>query len=219
MSHLSRLVPLVAAGAAILTLAAVPVAEAGPRDGRKNPRVEQSNKKPEMHNRAPRTGGHRDPGRNQGFRHDDRRRDGRDQGYRHDDRRQRRRDPQYRHDNRRRGYRTDAWCAPRYRAVPRVRCAPPRAVCGNGLRVVTVRPWWEGAPRVYVQGSPYFFHAGLGVYLGGLGLSIQIGNAAPAGYGYLDPYCGLRFDSLEVCRTHAGAHGHDPVVEVVAWAD
>jgi hypothetical protein len=53
-------------------------------------------------------------------------------------------------------------------------------------------------------------------FLGGLFLGAALAHAAPAGYAYHDPYCGTRFTSLEVYRTHFHRHRHPGVIRVVA---
>jgi hypothetical protein len=53
-------------------------------------------------------------------------------------------------------------------------------------------------------------------FLGGLFLGATIANAAPAGYGYYDPYCHSQFASLEVYRAHLYRHHHPRVIRVIA---
>jgi hypothetical protein len=81
--------------------------------------------------------------------------------------------------------------------------------------VRVVRPWYVAAPRVYVRSSPFYFHAGLNVYLGGVNLGFAFTNAVPAGYAYYDPYCGREFYSVAEYHSHLGYHPHTPVLEVI----
>jgi len=119
------------------------------------------------------------------------------------------RDHAYRAPHGDQGRRHSAHRSPRFvvraphRANRVVNCAPP------------YRPWYEGAHRVYVQGDPFFFHAGFGVYLGGLALSIEIGDTAPAGCGFYDPYCGTTFAVLDGYADHCRQGRHDPVLSMV----
>jgi len=179
---------LLATGLMLVLASPPPPAEAGPHDRQDRSRsLQHHQKQSDAHGGQQDRGRHLDSGHDRQLRHGD--------GH---------------HDHGHEGYR-----APRYRPLPHPGCAP-RPGCGNELRIVSTRPWWEGAPRVYVHGTPFFFHAGLGVYLGGVGLSLGIGDCSPAGYVYVDPYCGTRFDSLEYYAVHARFQGHSPVVEVVA---
>jgi len=196
LRFLSRLVPVLAAGLALVLLSLPSPAEAGPRHGNGH---SSRSVKPPQHRSQEHDCAQQDRGRHPGI--------GGDQHGRHDAGR------------RERGH--DARRAPRYRAVAPPACPPVRGWCGNELRVVSPapNPWWEGAPRVYVHGNPFFFNAGLGVYLGGLGLMFLVGDLPPAGYCYVDPYCGTRFDSLDCYRAHARFQGHDAVVDLVARGD
>jgi hypothetical protein len=72
---------------------------------------------------------------------------------------------------------------------------------------------------VVVHGSPYFFHAGFGVYFGGVSLSFQIGNVPPAGYAWFDPICNEVFWSLPAYRAHVAHHCHQPVLHAVWLGD
>lgn len=75
--------------------------------------------------------------------------------------------------------------------------------------------WVESPGDVYVyHDRPFYFHAGFGIYFGSGSLSIEIGDYAPAGYVYFDPYCDLTFMSVADYRGHIRRHRHDPLLEV-----
>ena len=76
-------------------------------------------------------------------------------------------------------------------------------------------PWYYSARRTWYDGRPYYFHAGLGVYFGGVALRIELGNRAPAGYAYYDPTCGETFYSVREYRRHRRHHNHRPVLLAV----
>jgi hypothetical protein len=74
--------------------------------------------------------------------------------------------------------------------------------------------WVESPGDVYVyHDRPFYFHAGFGIYFGSGSLSVQIGDYAPAGYAYYDPYCDLTFTSVATYRRHCH-HRHDPLLEI-----
>ncbi len=98
---------------------------------------------------------------------------------------------------------------PRYR--PRYRRAY-RPVYRPAPYCSVARPWYVGAPRLVVAGSPYYFHAGLGVYFGGVALTVELGNYAPEGYAYVDPACGELFYSVEGYAIHSQRARHAPVL-------
>ena len=77
------------------------------------------------------------------------------------------------------------------------------------------RPWYNNVQRVYVQESPFYFHAGLNVFFGGVGFQIDLGNHAPAGYGYYDPYCSLQFETVNSYHRHLSRHRHRGALEVI----
>jgi hypothetical protein len=82
--------------------------------------------------------------------------------------------------------------------------------------VVMVRhPWYTGVRRVYIHDEPFYFNAGLGVYLGGAFLNFEFTNAAPDGYLYYDPYCHETFASVDLYRHHLAHHRHDGVLSVI----
>jgi hypothetical protein len=78
-----------------------------------------------------------------------------------------------------------------------------------------VRPWYRNASRFYVDRSPFYFHAGLGIYLGGVFLNLELTDAAPAGYVYVDPYCDLEFWTVPAYRQHLHRHHHRPALRLV----
>jgi hypothetical protein len=47
--------------------------------------------------------------------------------------------------------------------------------------------------------------------------SVAIGNVAPSGWYYYDPYCGHRFRSLARYRAHRGWYDHPRVIRVVSY--
>lgn len=77
------------------------------------------------------------------------------------------------------------------------------------------RPWYSDVRRVYVDSDPFYYNAGLNVYLGGVNLNFAFGDPAPYGYAYLDPYCGIEFSSVSVYQRHLGRHHHEPALRVV----
>lgn len=83
------------------------------------------------------------------------------------------------------------------------------------VHVRVKRPWYVAAPRVYVQSTPFYFHSGLNVYLGGVYLGFEFTNAVPVGYVYADPYCQREFYSVAEYHSHVAYHPHPPVLEVV----
>jgi hypothetical protein len=94
---------------------------------------------------------------------------------------------------------------------------------GNDRRVVRhrapvrvySRPWYRTAPLFYVDRSPFYFHAGLGIYLGGVLLNLELTDAAPAGYVYVDPFCDVEFWTIEAYRLHLHRHHHRPALRLV----
>ena len=75
-------------------------------------------------------------------------------------------------------------------------------------RVRHHRPWHAGARRIYVHDSPFYFHAGLNVYLGGVQLGLNFTNTAPTGYVYVDPFCDLEFYSVDSYHRHLRRYPH-----------
>ena len=82
------------------------------------------------------------------------------------------------------------------------------------VRVRHHRPWYVGTRRVYVHDSPFYFHAGLNVYLGGLQLGLRFTNSVPVGYVYVDPYCDLEFYSVDRYHRHLRRYPHRPTLWV-----
>ena len=76
------------------------------------------------------------------------------------------------------------------------------------------RPWYYEAPQVVVASSPYYFHAGLNLYLGGVNLNLAFTDPAPAGYVYVDPYCDRQFVTAADYRRHLHRHDHSPALWV-----
>ena len=64
-------------------------------------------------------------------------------------------------------------------------------------------------------GRPYWYNVGLGAYFGGVNVNLQLGNYAPDGYGYWDPYCHTYFDSVHSFTSHCKRQTHRPALEVV----
>jgi hypothetical protein len=85
--------------------------------------------------------------------------------------------------------------------------------------VRTYHPWYYGARRVYVNSSPFYFNAGLNVFIGGANLNLAFSNYAPAGYVYVDPYCGEEFYSVTEYRQHLGYSHHSAVLRCVYVGD
>jgi len=82
-------------------------------------------------------------------------------------------------------------------------------------RPVHVRPWFYGAQRIYVDDSPFYFNAGLGIYVGGLALNIQIGDVPPVGYVFYDPFCGETFWSVADYQAHLRFRPHPAVLSLI----
>jgi hypothetical protein len=96
----------------------------------------------------------------------------------------------------------------------------PSIVYRSPRRVVrTHRPWYVQARHVEVHHSPFYFHTGLGLYIGGVYLDFEFGDFAPRGYIYEDPYCGLEFVSVPHYRDHLHRHHHAPALRVVRICD
>jgi hypothetical protein len=77
-------------------------------------------------------------------------------------------------------------------------------------------PTWCGdSAYVVYDGNPYWYHAGLGAYFGGVDVHVNIGNAPPRGYGYWDPECGEWFEDVRSYSTHCKRHEHRPTLQVV----
>ena len=86
---------------------------------------------------------------------------------------------------------------------------------------------WKGPVYATRVVTPYHSHGSVYVvrrssagpaiagFLGGLFLGATLAQAAPAGYGYYDPYCQERFVSLEIYRTHLHRHHHPRIVRVI----
>jgi|GEM_PF-4381042 len=68
-------------------------------------------------------------------------------------------------------------------------------------------PWVRRRARfIEVYDEPYYFHAGLGLYLGGLALEFTIGDRPPEGYLFYDPYCDRVFATLGLYRRYLRRH-------------
>ena len=91
-----------------------------------------------------------------------------------------------------------------------------------------------GHGRTFVGGHPYavwhhrpVFHAPHGSDYDGylrhayrryaLSVGIRIGTLAPRGYYYYDPYCDLRFSTLDPYLGHVAGAGHVPVIQLIAF--
>ena len=104
----------------------------------------------------------------------------------------------------------------RQTVVVRESCYPQQVVVRRHAAPVRyVRPWYNDAPRVVVASSPYYFHAGLNLYLGGVNLNFAFTDPAPYGYAYMDPYCGDYFYSVSEYRQHLCHVGHESALRVV----
>jgi hypothetical protein len=82
-------------------------------------------------------------------------------------------------------------------------------------RPIHVRPWFYGARRIYVDNSPFYFHAGLGIFVGGLAVNIQIGDVPPVGYVFYDPFCGETFWSVADYQAHLRFHPHPAALSLI----
>jgi hypothetical protein len=116
---------------------------------------------------------------------------------------------------------------PRHHAAREVRHRPRWHRHGAGRQVV-VRPRvhhvyhhgiprWCASPRrvVYYHDNPFYYHAGFDVFLGGAALGFDIARVAPAGYAYVDPYCGHGYSTVDAFRFHVRSHRHPAVLDVV----
>ena len=63
------------------------------------------------------------------------------------------------------------------------------------------RPWYRDARRIYIHDDPFYFHVGLGLYIGGIAIQFELGNQPPYGYVYYDPYCDEVFWTLAEDRS------------------
>jgi hypothetical protein len=100
--------------------------------------------------------------------------------------------------------------------VVRDRCEPRRVVVRRYVEPVRYAlPWYVEAPRVYVDSNPFYFFAGLNVYLGGVNLNVAFSDPAPYGYVYLDPYCDVEFTTVADYHRHLRRHHHEPALRVV----
>ena len=76
--------------------------------------------------------------------------------------------------------------------------------------------WCGDTSYMMVNGDPYWYHVGLGVFFGGVNVNVNVGNAPPSGFGYWDPYCDEWFDSAAAYSQHCGYCDHERVLQVVA---
>lgn len=79
--------------------------------------------------------------------------------------------------------------------------------------------WCSDASYVVLDGNPYWYHVGLGVFVGGVDVNVDIGNTPPRGYGYWDPQCNEWFDDVRAYSTHCKRHDHRAALRVVRWED
>lgn len=77
------------------------------------------------------------------------------------------------------------------------------------------RPWYRNVRYVTYHNNPFYWHAGLGVYIGGAYIDLEFGNAAPRGYYYYDPYCSESFYTVADYHSHLRYHRHRPTLRVV----
>lgn len=98
----------------------------------------------------------------------------------------------------------------RHRVVVRHRdlraCPPPRYIA---------RPWYGQARRIYVHDDPFYFHAGLDVFLGGLALRLELGDVPPVGFVFYDPYCDEEFWSVSEYHRHLRHYRHPNALTVI----
>jgi hypothetical protein len=76
--------------------------------------------------------------------------------------------------------------------------------------------WTRYADAVYVDTTPFFWSASLGVYLGGGAIFVQVGNRPPAGYLFYDPIRNRTFTCLDTYRAWCARRYVQPVVTLVA---
>ena len=188
------------------------------REKQRKPRVSRAakpNHRQEARSRASRPGDRRDRSE---ARHESRRRDDRRE-VRHDSRRG---DSRYDH-------RGPVIYPDRHRFTVRrhhpgryvIRRHAPRVVFRPRvlINVGGHRPWYHDARRIYVDDDAFYFNASLGLYLGGLALNVQIGDVAPYGYVYYDPFCGETFWTLTSYRSHLWGYPHPHALTLIPLDD
>jgi len=105
------------------------------------------------------------------------------------------------------------------RAVVYHRRAPLVCRVPAPVRVIHHRPWYYGVRTVVVDRDPFYFHAGFGLYFGGLSLDLDLGDCPPMGYAYFDPYCGEEFYSIVDYHRHLRFHRHTAALRVIWIGD
>jgi hypothetical protein len=95
--------------------------------------------------------------------------------------------------------------------------APRTVVRYEAPRVVArYVPYGCSADRYVVHhDDPYYYNVNLGAFFGGVHVNVALGNTAPRGYGYWDPYCEQWFESVSVYSAHCDHHHHRPALSVV----
>ncbi len=111
--------------------------------------------------------------------------------------------------------------APRrgYVAPRRVYVAPRPVYCAPRpvyvpIRIVTPAPRYCDAPVVRVERRPFFWNAELDLYLPRVFAHVSIGDRAPRGGWYHDPYCDQDFRTLRDYRRHLRGCSHQAVLDV-----
>ena len=77
----------------------------------------------------------------------------------------------------------------------------------------------EESNYVVLDDEPFFRHVGLGVWIGGANLDVQLTNAPAAGYGYQDPYRGTWISDVRAYSTWCERNHRRAVVRVVRLED
>ncbi len=83
--------------------------------------------------------------------------------------------------------------------------AEPACGCGGG---------YACAP-----GAEAYYHAGLGVLVDGVRFDLELGNAPPRGYGYLDPHRGVWIEDVRAYSTWCKRNDVRPMIHVVRFGD
>lgn len=92
----------------------------------------------------------------------------------------------------------------------------PAPVVYHAPRPVYVDP----CPRpIYVSQRPFYEYRQMGMYVPQSWVNVRIGNIAPRGYVFYDPYCHRTFSTLTRFRAHKRGPGHLVALDIVAVDD
>jgi hypothetical protein len=93
----------------------------------------------------------------------------------------------------------------------------PAPVVRHAPRYVYTEPCSQ--PVIYVSRRPFYEYRQLGMYVPQSWINVQIGNRAPRGYVFYDPYCHRTFSTLARFRAHKRGPGHMVALDIVAVDD